>query len=156
MFQFSDQHIEDYQTLGYTVFRGIVPPKLIDELREQCALGAIAARERGGANTQRFQPVSAFPVDLRPFEEFQNLPEIKEAVSRIVQGEFEFSGVDTLGVLLEPAEKPWCMHWHRDWRDNFVCAWHGECHFDGRTSTFERRFGDTNRFVGALRAHDGD
>ncbi len=118
MFQFSDQHIEDFQTLGYTVFRGIVPPKLIDELRKQCALGAIAARERGGANTQRFQPVSAFPVDLRPFEEFQNLPDIREAVSRIVGGEFEFSGVDTLGVLLEPAEKPWCMHWHRDWRDN--------------------------------------
>ena len=120
MFQFSDQHIEEYQTLGYTVFRGIVPPRLIDELREQCALGASAARERFGPKAQRFQPVSAFPVDARPFEEFQNLPEIRDAVRRIIPGEIEPSGMDTMGVLLEPADQPWCTPWHRDWRDNFM------------------------------------
>lgn len=118
MFKFSDQHLEEYTTLGYTVFRDIVPPKLVDELRRECDRGAEIQRERTNPNAQRFQPIAAFPIDQRPFEEFQNLESIRDAVSRIVQSTWEPSGLDVMGVLLEPREQAWCMGWHRDWRDN--------------------------------------
>lgn len=118
MFQFSEQHVEEFHAQGFTVFRGIVPPKLIDELRIECDKAAAVVRERDGANAQRFQPVAAFPVNQKPFEEFQNLPQIHDAISRIFDFPFEMSGLDLLGVLLEPANDPYCTQWHRDWRDN--------------------------------------
>lgn len=118
MFQFSDRHIEEYETLGYTVFRGIVPPKLIDELRRECDEAAAIAREKGGPNTQRFQPICAFAIDQKPFEEFQNLAEIRDAVSRIIAPPWEVANLNVMGVLLEPAQDAWCTQWHRDWRDN--------------------------------------
>lgn len=119
MFQFSERHIEEYQRLGYTVFRGIVPPTLIADLRRQCDLAVQIVRERDGAQTQRFQPVSAFAIDHAPFEEFQNLPPIRDAVARVLTPQHEASGgLDLLGVLIEPAKHAWCTAWHRDWRDN--------------------------------------
>jgi len=118
MFQFSEKHIEEFQTQGFTVFRDIVPPKLIDELRIECDKAAEVVRAQAGANAQRFQPVSAYDINHQPFEEFENLPEIHDAVSRIFDFPFEMSGLDLLGVLLEPANDPYCTQWHRDWRDN--------------------------------------
>ena len=130
MFQFSEKHIEEFKTQGFTVFRNIVPPTLIDELREECDKAATQVRARDGANTQRFQPVSAFKVNLKPFEEFGNLPEVHDAISRIFDFPFETSGVDMLGVLLEPAQDPYCTQWHRDWRDNIqgldLDAWNAQ------------------------------
>jgi len=118
MFNFTDRHIEEYQTLGYTVFHGIIPVKLIDELRRECDRGAELVRAEKGPQSQRFQPIAHFDIDQKPFEEFQNLAEIRDAVSRIIQIDWEPSGLDVMGVLIEPANDPYCMKWHRDWRDN--------------------------------------
>jgi hypothetical protein len=120
MFIFSAKHIEEYHALGYTVFRDIVPPKLIDELRRECDRGTAITRERSGANAQRFQPISALPIEPKPFEEFGSLLEINDAVSRIITMPFEMGDVDHMGVLLEPAADAWCTQWHRDWRDNVL------------------------------------
>jgi hypothetical protein len=118
MFKFTDKHIEEYQTLGYTVFRGIIPPALIDELRVQCDRGAELVRAQNGPQSQRFQPIAKFDIDQKPFEKFQNLDAIKDAVSRLIQVDWQPSGLDVMGVLIEPASEPYCMMWHRDWRDN--------------------------------------
>ena len=118
MFRFSDRHIEEYETLGYTVFRGIVPPKLIDELRIECDKGAEIAREKDGADTQRFQPIAAFDIDQKPFQEFSQLPEIRDAVSRIIAPPWEVGDLNLMGVMLNPTQNAYCMAWHRDWRDN--------------------------------------
>lgn len=118
MFKFSEKHIEEYETLGYTVFKNIVPAKLVDELRRECDIAAAEAREKQGANTQRFQPVAKFDVNLKPFEEFRDLPAVRDAVSQIIPGSWEAAGPEIMGVLLEPANDPYCTAWHRDWRDN--------------------------------------
>jgi len=118
MFKFTDKHIEEYQTLGYTVFRNIIPSKLVEELRRECDRGAEQIRQKNGPQSQRFQPISKMDIDQRPFEEFQNLAETHDAISRVLQVEWESSGLDTMGVLINPVEKPWCTKWHRDWRDN--------------------------------------
>ena len=52
-FQFSDQHIEEFHMLGYTVFGKILPPSLISDLRRVSHIARKIARERGGARVLR-------------------------------------------------------------------------------------------------------
>ena len=119
MFQFSERHIEEYQTQGYTVFRGIVPSTLIEDLRRQCDLGAKIGREKDGLNAQRFIPRTIEGIDLQPFRDFLELPAIRESVAKVLPSEVISSTVEGMfSVLIEPGESPYCTLWHRDWRDN--------------------------------------
>jgi hypothetical protein len=117
-FKPSDQHLEEYASLGYTVFRGILPPSLIADLRQATEAGREQARERQGGQTQRFQPIAKFELDERPFEAYRDLPELGEAVRFVLGKTATFGDLNQLGVLLEPAEHSYCTYWHRDWRDN--------------------------------------
>ena len=50
-FTFSDEHIQQFYTQGFTVFRGIVPAALIGDLRRACEqflLNRGGRRGRGG------------------------------------------------------------------------------------------------------------
>jgi len=126
-FQFSDQHIDDYPRLGYTVFRGILPPSLIDDLRRVTDRGRELARELHGPQSQRLQPIGQSDLDLKPFEDYRDLPELRDAVSRVLTPNHRHGNIDIMGVLYEPADEPWCTQWHRDWRDNVsgldIAAW---------------------------------
>ena len=53
-FEFSDRHIETYQTRGYTVFEQILPATLIADLRRVTDQAREMARDEGGAQTQGF------------------------------------------------------------------------------------------------------
>ena len=117
-FLFTDAHINDYYTLGYTVFRGILPPALITDLRRVTDQAREIARASGGGQVQRLQPVSKYEIDQQPFKDFGALPELHDAITRLLGANFTYGTLDLLGVLLEPAELPWCTAWHRDWRDN--------------------------------------
>ena len=44
-FRFSEEHIRDYHSLGFTVFHGVVPPSLVGELRRETDVGRERARE---------------------------------------------------------------------------------------------------------------
>lgn len=121
MFQFSEKHINDYENLGYTVFRGIVPVSLVEDLRRQCDRGAKLARAEHGPNIQRFVPKMTEGIELQPFTDFLELPAIREAVARVLRAEVASSTVEGMfSVLVEPTEFPYCTAWHRDWRDNVV------------------------------------
>jgi len=121
MFQFSERHIEEYESQGYTVFRGIVPPSLVEDLRLQCEIGANLARTEHGPNIQRFLPKMTDGVDLQPFMDFLELPAIRDAVARVLPTPVASSTVEGMfSVLVEPTEFPYCTVWHRDWRDNVI------------------------------------
>jgi ectoine hydroxylase-related dioxygenase (phytanoyl-CoA dioxygenase family) len=126
-FQFSDQHIDQYHTHGYTVFRSILPPSLIADLRRVTDRAREIAREKYGPQAQRLQPVFTYDLDPVPFEAFGELPPLRDAIARVLSPRHTFATRDLLGVLIEPAERPWCTKWHRDWRDNApgldVAAW---------------------------------
>ena len=117
-FAFSDRHIDEYRTRGYIVFRQILPPSLIADLRRVCGEARDLARRQGGSQTQRLQPVSDFPLDQQPFVDYATLPALIDAIHRLLSPDFRLGGPPVMGVLFEPAEWPWCTHWHRDWRDN--------------------------------------
>jgi len=117
-FKFTDSHISDYYMHGYTVFRSILPPALIGDLRKATDQSREIARAQSGAQVQRLQPVSRFALDQKPFQDFAELPELRNAVSKVLSPRYTYATQAYLGVLLEPAELPWCTMWHRDWRDN--------------------------------------
>lgn len=104
------------------MFRQILPPSLITDLRGTTDQAREIARKKQGAQTQRLQPISAFDVDQKPFQDYAELPALKDAVARLLSPNHTHGNIHSkssaLGVLLEPAEMPYCTIWHRDWRDN--------------------------------------
>lgn len=117
-FKFSDQHIDDYHTRGATIFRGILPPTLIEDLRIATDKAREIAREVRGQQAQRLQPVGKFDIDLKPFEAYRDLPELHDVIERLLGPGRFYGDLSLLGVLLEPAEWPYTTGWHRDLRDN--------------------------------------
>jgi len=118
-FAFTDQHIDQYHTQGYTVFRQILPPALLGELRRVAAQARQIARQQRGAQTQRLQPVGKYPeLDQQPFRDYAELAPLNDAIQRTLTARHTHGNPQMLGILLEPGELPWCTQWHRDWRDN--------------------------------------
>ena len=117
-FAFSDRHIDEYRTQGYTVFRQVLPLSLIADLRRVCDEARDLARQQRGSQAQRLQPIADFPLDQQPFVDYATLPVLIDAIHRLLSPDFRLGGPPVMGVLFEPAEWPWCTHWHRDWRDN--------------------------------------
>ena len=117
-FQLSDRHLDEYHTTGLTVFESILPDSLIADLRRGTDRARDIARGRAGQQTQRLQPVSEFDLDQQPFVDYTELPELVDALTRVLTPRHSAGGPASMGVLLEPAELPYCTHWHRDWRDN--------------------------------------
>lgn len=117
-FAWSERHIEEYHTLGYTVFEQLLPTGLIADLRRVGDRARDLARQRAGPQAQRLQPVARFDLDQQPFIDFAELPALIDALQRTLSPRHTCGDRDGLGILFEPAELPWCTHWHRDWRDN--------------------------------------
>jgi hypothetical protein len=117
-FTFSERHIEEYHTLGYTVFRQILPPSLIRDLRRVTDQAREIARAKSGGQVQRLQPVARYDIDQQPFIDYAELPELLDAITRTLTPRHYHGDREMLGVLLEPRDLPWCTQWHRDWRDN--------------------------------------
>ena len=118
-FSFSDQHLDQYHTQGYTVSRQILPPALLGELRRVAAQARQIARQQRGAQTQRLQPVGNHPeLDQQTFIEYSELAPLMDDIQRTLTPRHTHGSRQVLGILLEPGELPWCTQWHRDWRDN--------------------------------------
>ena len=121
-FQLTDQHIEDFHMLGYTVVRKILPTSLIRDLRQVSHTARKIARERLGPQAQRLQPVGNFDIDQQPFVDYAELPDLLKAFTELLSPRHQHGNQhgnrNHLGILIEPAEEPYCTPWHRDWRDN--------------------------------------
>jgi len=118
-FKFSDQHIEEYETQGFTVFRKIVPGSLIDELRQVTDLGRELTRKANTTQAQRIQPLEKYDIDLNPFRDFTQIAPLNDAIHRLLSDRHNLGNVERMAVLLEPGELPWATGWHRDLRDNY-------------------------------------
>ena len=119
-FQISDKHIEEYHMLGYTVFRKILPPSLIRDLRQVSDRAKAIAREQSGPQVQRLQPVANYDLDQQPFIDYADLPPLVDAIAKILTPRHRHGDRDHFGILFEPADLPYCTPWHRDWRDNIA------------------------------------
>ena len=121
-FKVSAQHTEEYMENGYTIFRNLIPSTLLGELRILAAKAQEIAHEKHGPQTQRLQPIVQY-LDCTAYFALIDLPELHEAIQFIFGDGFvpgrPPNGDDShAGILFNPKERPWCMNWHRDWRDN--------------------------------------
>jgi hypothetical protein len=118
-FGFHESMIRDYRTRGCVVFRQILPPSLIRDLRRATAKAHVYAREKRGPQAQRLQPIANYDIDMRPFHDYAEFPPLVDAVSRVLTPEHRIanSELKRTGLLLEPRDRPWCTRWHRDLRE---------------------------------------
>ena len=122
-FAFGEHHIDEYHTQGFTVFRDVIAPPLLAELRRQADIGRPIARRVGGGNAQRLQPLVKHPeIDMTPFDELDRLPVLDRALRDLFAGQPDMAtelslAREWVGILYEPGESPYCMPWHRDYRD---------------------------------------
>ena len=79
------------------------------------AAKAVVRREKG-PQIQRLQPVQQYAshIDMRPFKDYTELPELHEAIAAVLTPEHRYGSADILGVLIEPQDFPYCTDWHRD------------------------------------------
>lgn len=128
-FTLTERHADEYHTLGYTVFESIVPPPLISGLRQACEELRCEARRQAGPQAQRLTKIIGTGVDAGPFKAYSELPDVRMALEALLgpgtrHGTHMFWTEEQTdyhaghGVLIEPAERPYCTNWHRDWRDN--------------------------------------
>lgn len=143
-FVYSDRLRQEYYADGFTILRGLIPASLMTDLRRETDKAREIARAQFGIQAQRLQPVYAYDgLDHRPFRDFLNLPGMRATVEGILGKEHRPSEI--MGVLLEPAEKAWATHWHRDWGYN-VEGIDLEAFFDACIN----RLGMFNQLNGAL------
>ena len=116
-FTFCDSMIHDYRMQGYVVFRRILPPSLIKDLRRATEKAHEYAREQHGPQAQRLQPIENYDIDLKPFQDYADLPALVEAISKVLTPRHTMGHFNRTGLLLEPAKHPWCTNWHRDIRE---------------------------------------
>ncbi|MCX5658994.1 MAG: phytanoyl-CoA dioxygenase family protein [Planctomycetota bacterium] len=106
----------EYYRSGYIVYRAILPASLVNDLRRECDKAVRIARKLKGPQAQRLQPVAKFAdeIDQRPFKDYAELPALRDALTQTLSEKHYYGKADVMGVLLEPAEEPWCTAWHRD------------------------------------------
>jgi len=90
----------------------------VRDLRNVAAKGRELARATRGSQAQRIQPVGNFELDPGPLQDYAELPELLEAMRAVIGPDAWHGEPSMLGILLEPAEAPWCTPWHRDIADH--------------------------------------
>ena len=106
-FKFCDAMIHDYRTRGCVVFRQILPPSLLRDLRRATARTQEVARARFGPQVQRLKVTGDSGIDLQPFREYAELPALVDAVGRLLTPRHKIDeDFSRASVLLEPSEMP--------------------------------------------------
>ena len=107
-FQFQDSMVNEYLSQGYLIFRGIVPPSLLSDLRKEAEKARDLAHKLNGPQTQRIQPLSNYgdELNLKPFYDYTELPELRDATQKLLGDNYTHGHVDIMGLLVEPCDHP--------------------------------------------------
>src|SRR5688572_27159500 len=102
----------EIRTDGYMVLHGVIPVRLLQDLRVGAEHARKIARDRFGPQAQRLAPIWNFDIDLGPFRDFADLPVISVALER----QLSASHVMTVpeNILFEPMARSYRLPWHRD------------------------------------------
>ena len=124
-FKFTDQHIIDRCTLGYTVFRQIIPPSLLRDLRKAAAPAHEIAR-KSSPRAMRLTGVERHGLACQAFKDYAELPELNDAIARTLGSPHTYGEIDPLVILIETADIPVTQAWHRDVRETEILEEHRE------------------------------
>lgn len=110
---------ELYREQGYAIFRGAVPPALVEDLRRTAEEARAVARRVGGPQAQRIHDLGQH-VDVTAVRAFAALPEFNAALRTLLTPRHALNDAAKMTFLFEPAERCWATEWHRDWRDHMT------------------------------------
>jgi ectoine hydroxylase-related dioxygenase (phytanoyl-CoA dioxygenase family) len=115
VFKLSDAHRDEYVRDGFTVFRRIIPPSLIGDLRRA------TSRVRGETlDKWQLQPIASHIDDLGPFEDYASLPILRDALAALFgEPRTHANFAESCGLFVEPPDTPMSTPWHRDWTGTF-------------------------------------
>ena len=97
--------IDEYLANGYRIFRNIIPPSLLTDLRRQADIARDLAHQLNGHQTQRIQPLDQYGdrIDLQPFRDYVELPALKDAVEALLGPGYTHGHLHIMGLLVEVA-----------------------------------------------------
>lgn len=124
-FTFSEQHIVERYTLGYTVFRQIIPASLLRDLRQACERVHELAR-KSGPRAMRLTGVARHGLDCKAFQDYAQLPALNDAITRVLGPGRTYGDPDPMAILIETADIPVTQAWHRDAREGELLEEHRE------------------------------
>src|SRR5262249_34079087 len=114
-FRLTDAHRERFYHHNHVVFERVLPVSLVRDLRRATEPGRAMARERWGPQVQRLQPAVPLGLDIKPFQDYAELPQLPDAIASVMgDPNHHHGGIDSLGVLYEPGERHTATAWHRD------------------------------------------
>ncbi|MCX5660349.1 MAG: hypothetical protein NTW19_11590 [Planctomycetota bacterium] len=116
-FTFSEEHIVQRRMLGYTVFRQIIPPALVRDLRRACEPVYDIARKNAGPRAMRLTGTTRNGLDPRAFTDFVQLPALNDALKKLFTPEHTAGEIEGMAILIETADIPITQAWHRDARE---------------------------------------
>jgi len=110
---------EQLHTNGFIVIPNAIPTDLLRQLQNNADKFRKIARQIYGVQTQRLQPIERYAEseDHTLLDQFVSLPLLQEVVASVLGPAHEIS-IKHVGLMFEPKYLPYCIPWHRDWRDN--------------------------------------
>jgi hypothetical protein len=111
-----DEMFSDYFSRGFIILRNVIPPALLTDLRREAGKARDLAQKLHGPMSQRIQPIAKYAdtIDQKPFQDYCELPDLRDAVNKLLGAPCTHGHVDVMGLLIEPRDKPWNQGWHRD------------------------------------------
>lgn len=115
-FAFHDGMLNEYLQQGYLILRQAIPASLLKDLRPVADQARALAHEINGPQAQRIQPLERFAdrLNLKPFQDYCELPDLTDAIRRLLGPRCTYGHLGIMGLLVEPVNMPWHGGWHRD------------------------------------------
>jgi hypothetical protein len=115
-FEFQDWIVNHYWSNGYIVLRQILPGSLLKDLRVAADRSRALAYKLNGPHTQRIRPIVNYAddLDLQAFHDYCELPELVDAIHKLMGPDYRHHNIDRMGLLVNPEGHSWNQGWHRD------------------------------------------
>lgn len=120
---------DQFEKNGFILIKNCIPSSLLEDLRSLSKKYCRLARRNLGAQAQRLQPLERYSHDSEKhlLNTLIALPALQDVVTSVLSSNHHIS-LNHLGMMFEPKYLPYCMPWHRDWRDNCkgldMAAWY--------------------------------
>lgn len=123
-FSATDQHIVEYYHHGYTVFRGVIEPSLLDELRlageevERLSYGQFNVKVSRSPSIKRMWEALS-PRSRQAFTDYEQYAPLRDAIHKVLTPRHTHTRLVNLALFLTEKDGPIVQDWHRDMAENY-------------------------------------
>lgn len=123
-FRATDQHISEYFHHGYTVFRGVIEPALLDELRLAGEEVERLSYEHFKVKVSRSRTITGMwdvlsPRTRQAFTDYEQYAPLRDAIHHVLSPKHVHTRLSNLALFLTEKDYPVVQDWHRDMAENY-------------------------------------